>query len=318
MAATLARVLTTTFARRTVLAALGALALAGCAPSDSATTASSSAPGATASSGATTSAAPSSAAPGALPAECAVDKLALKMPGMLMIGTDNPAYSPWFLDNDPKNGKGFESAVAYAVAAKLGFAKDKVSWTTVSFNAATAPGPKTFDIDINQVSITDERKIALDFSSGYYDVTQALVTVKGSKIAAAKSIADLAGAKLGAQVGTTSYSTITDVIKPTAKPAVFNSNDDAKLALGNGQIDGLVVDLPTALYIAAADLKNGVVVGQFENTVGTPEQFGLVLDKGSKLTPCVSAAVDALRADGTLKTLESQWLTQAAGAPVLK
>jgi len=238
--------------------------------------------------------------------------------GVLTVATDKPAYPPWFESNNPANGKGYESAVAYAVAKQLGFAQADVVWTTASFNSVIAPGPKTFDVDINEVSITADRKKSVDFSSGYYDVTQAVVTIKGSKIAGAKSIADLKSAKLGAQVGTTSYSTITDVIKPTAKPAVFNTNDDAKLALSNGQIDGLVLDLPTALYEANADLKNGVLVGQFENNGGAPEQFGLVLDKGSALTTCVSKAVDALRADGTLKQLEQQWLTSAAGAPILK
>lgn len=293
---------------RLALTLLGGIALAvtGCAPAEAPATTTSAA-----ASGASASASASGAA-------CAKDTLALKKTGTLTIGTDNPAYEPWFSDNTPSNGKGFESAVAYAVAKQLGFAENEVTWVTVSFNAATAPGPKTFDFDINQVSITEERRKGLDFSSGYYDVTQALVTVKGSKIAGAKTIADLAGAKLGAQVGTTSYKTVTDVIKPTAKPAVFNTNDDAKLALGNGQIDGLVVDLPTALYLANADLKDGALVGQFANTSGTPEQFGLVLDLNSTLTPCVSEAVDALRADGTLKKLEEQWLTASAGAPVLQ
>lgn len=277
------------------------LAVAACAPTSSGTTST------TGSTGASTGA-----------DVCAPASLALKTPGKLTIATDNPVYEPWFVDNTPSNGKGFESAVAYAVAKQLGFASTDVTWTTATFNSVIAPGPKTFDVDINEVSITDERKKAVDFSTGYYDVTQAIVTIKGSKIANAKSIADLKGAKLGAQVGTTSYRTITDVIGPTQKPAVFNSNDDAKPALENGQIDGLVLDLPTALYEANSDLKDGLLVGQFENTGGTPEQFGLVLDLGSKLTPCVSRAVDALRADGTLKQLERQWLTSTAGAPVLK
>jgi len=248
---------------------------------------------------------------------CAKDALAVRTPGKLTIATDKPAYTPWFVDDKPSNGKGFESAVAYAVANKLGFTPAEVAWTVASFNSVIAPGPKNFDFDINEVSITDERKQTIDFSSGYYDVTQAVVTVKGSKIENAKSIADLKDAKLGAQVGTTSYDTIKNVIKPTQQPAVFNTNDDAKLALTNGQIDGLVLDLPTALFEANADLKNGVLVGQFANQGGTPEQFGLVLDKGSKLTACVTQAVDALRADGTLKQLEQQWLTSTAGAPVL-
>ena len=268
---------------------------------------------------ATTSAASPAAA--GLGAECAPTALRLHSVGKFTVATDDPVYEPWFVDNKPASGKGFESAVAYAVADRLGFAKTDVVWTQASFNSAIAPGPKTFDVDINEVSITAERAKAVDFSTGYYDVTQALVTVKNGKIAKAASIADLKSARLGAQVGTTSYATITDVIRPTARPAVFNTNDEAKLALANGQIDGLVLDLPTALYEASGGdnaLKNAALVGQFANGTGTPEQFGLVLDLKSPLTACVSKAVDSLRADGTLKTLEGQWLTASAGAPVLK
>jgi polar amino acid transport system substrate-binding protein len=237
-------------------------------------------------------------------------------PGKLTIGTDNPAYEPWFKDNKPANGQGFESAIAYQVAQRLGYTKEQVAWTSVTFNNAIAPGPKTFDFDINQFSITDERKQAVDFSSPYYLVRQTVITTKGSKIANATSLADLAGAKLGAQVGTTSYQAVTDIIKPTAKPSVFNSNDDAKAALENGTVDGIVVDLPTAFYMTGAELKDGVILGQLPQ-VGVPEQFGLVLDKGSKLTGCVSAAVDQLRQDGTLAVQEKTWLSDA-GAPELK
>jgi len=237
--------------------------------------------------------------------------------GVLTIGTDDPAYGPWFDNNEPSNGKGYEAAVAYAVADKLGYSQDKVEWVKVPFNKVIQPGCKNFDFDINQVSITDERKKAVYFSSGYYDVSQTVITVKGSKIAGAKSVADLVGAKLGAQVGTTSYGTITDVIKPTQAAAVFDTNDVAKQALSNGQIDGLVVDLPTAFYITAVDLKDGLIVGQFPAKAGG-EQFGLVLSKGSKLTKDVSAAVDALRADGTLAKIADTWLASTVGAPVLK
>ena len=237
--------------------------------------------------------------------------------GFLTIGTDDPAYTPWFDNNKPANGKGFESAVAYAVAKQLGYPASKVKWIKASFNTVIQPGKKSFDFDINEVSITPERAKAVDFSTGYYDVAQALITTTKSKIAKAKTIADLASAKLGAAVGTTSYSTITDVIKPKAKPAVFDTNDIATQALINGQIDGLVTDLPTAFYIAAASLKNGLIVGQFTPKTGS-EQFGLVLSKGSGLTKSVSAAVDALRAKGTLKKIAAKWLANTAGAPVLK
>jgi polar amino acid transport system substrate-binding protein len=286
-------------------AALVAAALSGCAPADSS------------SSTVTTGAA--GATPSSSAAACSKDQLKLKTPGKFTIGTDKPAYEPWFKDDAPENGQGFESAVAYAVAGKLGFAQGDVVWTRVAFDAVTQPGPKTFDVDINQVSITDERKQAVDFSSGYYDVAQALVTVKGSKIAAVKDLAGLKDAKLGAQVGTTSLDAIKNVVKPSAEPAVFNKNEDAATALGNGQIDGLVVDLPTAFYITGSEqVKNSTILGQLAGTGGSKEQFGLVLDKGSALTPCVTQAVDALRADGTLKKLEEQWLARSAGAPVLQ
>jgi polar amino acid transport system substrate-binding protein len=237
--------------------------------------------------------------------------------GKLTIGTDTPAYEPWFTDNKPDNGKGFESAVAYQVAQRLGYQQSDVVWAQVGFNNAIAPGPKKFDIDLNQFSITDERKAAVDFSSPYYLVRQTVITTKGSKIAGAKSIADLKGAKLGAQVGTTSYQAITDLIKPTAGPSVFNNNDDAKKALENGTVDGIVVDLPTAFYMTGAELDNGLIVGQLPQ-VGVPEQFGIVLDKGSPLTGCVSKAVDQLRQDGTLAVLEKTWLADTAGAPELQ
>jgi len=241
-----------------------------------------------------------------------------KTAGKLTIGADNPVYEPWFVGNKPQNGQGFESAVAYAVAQKLGYAQGDVVWTRVTFNDAIAPGPKKYDFDIDEFSITAQRKKAVDFSSPYYDVTQAVVTLDSSKIAGATTLAALKNAKLGAQVGTTSYEAVTEVIKPTTQPSVYNNNDDAVKALQNGQIDGLVLDLPTAFYVTSAELKNSKIVGQLPQTSGQPEQFGLVLDKGSALTGCVSAAVDALRADGTLKKLDDQWLAQVAKAPELQ
>ncbi|WP_030056580.1 MULTISPECIES: ABC transporter substrate-binding protein [Streptomyces] len=283
------------------LAALvAAAALSACAPQDSKSDAASGASG--------TAGTAAGCAPGAL---------ATRTAGMLTVGTDKPAYDPWFSEDKPETGKGFESAVAYAVAEKLGYPKEKVSWVVAPFGKATAPGAKDFDFDINQVSISDERKQAVDFSSGYYDVRQAVIALKNSKAAGAKSIADLKGAKLGAQVGTTSLDTITNTIKPSTQPAVFDSNDLAKAALKNGQVEALVVDLPTAFYITGAEVPEAQVVGQFESA-SQGEQFGLVLDKGSKLTGCVSQAVDALRADGTLAKLEKQWLSEAVSAPVLK
>ncbi|MFC4499243.1 MULTISPECIES: ABC transporter substrate-binding protein [Streptomyces] len=249
---------------------------------------------------------------------CAQGKLATETSGKLTVATDEPAYEPWFKDDKPANGEGFESAVAYAVAKRLGYDKSAVVWQSVPFNKAFAPGEKTFDFDINQVSISDERKNAVDFSSGYYDVRQAVIALKDSKAAKATSIADLKGLKLGAQVGTTSLDYIDDVVKPSQDAAVYAKNDQAKSALKNGQVDAVVVDLPTAFYITSAEVTDAKIVGQFENQGGTPEQFGLVLDKGSALTPCVTAAVDALRKDGTLAKIEQQWLSDAVDAPVLK
>jgi polar amino acid transport system substrate-binding protein len=221
------------------------------------------------------------------------------------------------VDNKPDNSQGFEGAVAYAVASKLGYDKANVVWTRVTFNNAIAPGRKTYDFDINEFSITDERKKAVDFSAPYYDVTQAVIALKTSKIAGARTIGALKDAKLGAQVGTTSYKAITDVIKPNAQPAVYNNNDDAKKKLEDGSIDGLVLDLPTAFYVTSAEIANSVIVGQLPQPSGQPEQFGLVLDKGSALTGCVSGAVDALRKDGTLASLETEWLAKVAGAAKL-
>jgi polar amino acid transport system substrate-binding protein len=277
-------------------AALILAALAACAPADE-----------TPSAGSSPSPSESACPPGGLDTKTA---------GKLTIGTDNPAYEPWFSDNKPANGKGFESAVAYQVAQRLGYPAANVVWTQVPFNNAIAPGPKTFDMDINQFSITDERKQAVDFSSPYYLVRQTVITIKRSRIDGATTIAALREAKLGAQVGTTSYKAITDLIKPTTKPQVFNTNDDAKKALQNGTIDGLIVDLPTAFYMTAAELDGGKIVGQLPQ-VGVPEQFGIVLDKGSPLTRCVSRAVDQLRQDGTLAVLEKTWLAGTGGAPEL-
>ena len=252
----------------------------------------------------------------AVSSTCKSGQLPTLTKGYLTIATDDPAYSPWFDNNTPSNGKGYESAVAYAVAQKLGYGTKRVKWVKASFDSVIQPGAKNFDFDINEVSITPERAKAVDFSSGYYDVTQALVTVKGSGIEKVKKIADLANAKLGAAVGTTSYRTITDLIKPKVTPAVYDTNDLAVAALKSGAIKGLILDLPTAFYIAAT-VDGAQLAGQFGAVAGG-EQFGLVLNKGSKLTGCVTAAVDALRGNGRLKTIEKKWLAQTGGAPFIK
>jgi polar amino acid transport system substrate-binding protein len=237
--------------------------------------------------------------------------------GVLTVGTSEPAFAPWVMDDDPTSGEGFESAVAYAVADQLGFDQDHVEWVRVTFDQIIAPGAKDFDFAINQVSITDERRANLDFSSSYYDTAQAVVTVEGSPVAGATSLAELAGARIGAMVGTTSAQIATESIAPTTPVQLFNDNDQVKQALTAGLVDAIVVDLPTALFLVAADLDAGVLVGQLP-TGDSPDQLGLVLDKGSPLTAPVTAAVDALREDGTLADLEATWLTESAGAPVLE
>ena len=237
--------------------------------------------------------------------------------GKLTIGTGNPAYEPWVVGDAPESGEGFEAAVAYAVAEKLGFKSEDVIWVRTTFDEAIAPGSKNFDFNLQQYSITDERKANVDFSSAYYETAQVVVTVATSPAASATSIADLKGYLLGAATGTTSYDAIGSVIKPTQKAQAFNSNDDAKAALTNGQVDAIVLDLPTALYASCCELDGGKIVGQLP-TAAKGDQFGLVLDKGSKLTAAVTKALDELRADGTLAKLEEKWLTADAGVPVLK
>lgn len=243
--------------------------------------------------------------------------LATVTAGKLTIGTGNPAYEPWVVGDKPESGEGYEAAVAYAVAAELGFAPEDVVWVRTSFDEAIAPGAKNFDFNLQQYSITDDRKKSVDFSSPYYETAQTVITVKGSKAAAAKSLADLKGLAIGAATGTTSFDAIEKVIKPTSGALVFNNNDDAKAALAAGQVDAIVVDLPTAFYLTAVELDGGLIIGQLEGAAAG-DLFGLVLDKGSKLTAKVSAAVDALKANGTLKKLQDQWLAGYAGAPVLK
>ena len=236
--------------------------------------------------------------------------------GKLTIGTGNPAYSPWVLNDAPEAGEGFEAAVAYAVAEKLGFAEEDVVWVRTTFDEAIAPGAKNFDFNLQQYSITEERKANVDFSSPYYETAQVVVTTEGSAAAGATSIADLQGYLIGAATGTTSFDAIASVIAPTQDALAFNSNDDAKAALTNGQVDAIVLDLPTALYASCCELDGGKIIGQLP-TAAKGDQFGLVLDKGSKLTAAVTKALDDLRADGTLAALEEKWLTADAGVPVL-
>jgi polar amino acid transport system substrate-binding protein len=257
----------------------------------------------------------------------AVDTLNLVNSGQLTVGTDNPAYPPWFGGTpakgskwkigDPTSGKGFESAVAYAVAQWLGFARSDVEWVYTPFNKAFAPGKKAFDFDINQISYNPARAKVVSFSSSYYDVNQSIVVNKGTSIASVRSIAGLRKYKLGAQLGTTSYQYIVDRIKPSSKPSVFPKNDAAVQALKNKQIDGLVVDLPTAFYVTAVQVPNGKILGQFPTQAGG-EHFGMVFQKGNSLVTCVNQALASLKKTGQLKRIQQKWLAKVVGAPVLR
>ncbi|HET6657961.1 MAG TPA: ABC transporter substrate-binding protein [Gaiellaceae bacterium] len=259
------------------------------------------------------------------PSPCAKDALQLVNDGKLTIGTDNPAYPPWFGGtpqgqwkiSDPESGKGFESAVAFAVAKEMGFTKDEVEWTVVPFNNSFKPGPKDFDFDINQISYTPKRAEAVDFSDSYYDVNQSVVALKDSKIANATTLADLKDATLGAPVGTTSYDYITENIQPSSQPQVYDTLDAGVAALKAKQIDGLVVDLPTAFFITAVQVPNGKIVGQFP-TIGSQEYFGMVLAKDSPLTECVNEGLAHLKDSGELAQIQQTWLSDKASAPVLQ
>jgi polar amino acid transport system substrate-binding protein len=309
--------------------ALTGMVLAACSGGASPTPAPSAAP--TAAPSAAPTAAPT-VAPTATPNACAPENLKTLAAGTLTIGTDNPAYSPYWLprdggnkppwttkySGDPTTGTGFESAVAYAVADKLGFTKDQVAWVAVKFDNSYAPGPKPFDFYLAQVSAKPERAKTADLSDGYYSLNQSLIAVTGTPIASAKSIADLKGYQFGAQAGTTSYDTIVNVIKPDKAPRVYDSNDAAIQALANKQIDGLVVDLPTAFYIVGSvQVDNGTIVGQFAPTGAEKEHLSLVLAKDSPLTSCVNQALAAMTEDGTLAKLTQEWMADKANAPVI-
>ncbi|HWM17133.1 MAG TPA: transporter substrate-binding domain-containing protein [Microbacterium sp.] len=237
-------------------------------------------------------------------------------PGKLTIATGEPAYFPYVIDDDPTSGEGFEAAVAYAVAEELGFAPEDVEWVRTTFEAAIAPGPKDFDINIQQYTITDDRKQNVDFSSPYYQASQGIVAIEGSAAEGVTSIADLKDLTLGAMVGTTSAQTIEEIVEPTVPAQIFNTNEDAKASLEAGQIDGLVLDLPTAYYATGVYIDNSFIVGELP-TAGIPDEWGFVLAKGSPLTERVTAAVDALRDSGRLQEITDEWLGSGAGVDKL-
>jgi polar amino acid transport system substrate-binding protein len=248
--------------------------------------------------------------------DCTPDQLETLKSGTLTVGTDKPAFPPYFEDDDPTNGKGFESATAYAIADQLGYEAADVEWTVVPFNASYAPGPKDFDFDVNQISITPKRAEQVDFSAPYYEAEQAVVALKDSDAAQATSLADLADANFGVQIGTTSLDAVNEVIQPSNDPQVFDTSNDVVSALKNGQVDAAVVDVPTAFYLTAVQVPEATTVGQFSAPGG--DQWGALLEKDSPLTDCVSAAIEELNSSGQLPEIEKQWMSEATNAPVLE
>jgi polar amino acid transport system substrate-binding protein len=294
--------------------------LAACAPQDDSSTATASDATSTASTPSATTTESGSGSPSASPTEAVALMTpectsALKNAGQLTVGTDKPAYDPWFQGNDPTNGKGYESAVAYALAERLGFTSDQVKWVTVPFNSSYKPGDKEFDFDINQITITPERAAVVDFSDSYYDGSQGIVALAGSDVTKATSIGDLASFKLGAQTGTTSLTAARDIVD---EPSVFEDTNVAKRELIAGQVDAIIADLPTAVFISGSEIKDSVVVGQFIDPNIGPDKFGMLFGKGDPLVVCVNAGLAALTADGTLDALQAQWLADYQAVPVLQ
>jgi polar amino acid transport system substrate-binding protein len=258
--------------------------------------------------GSTSSSSPSTASSGsASTASCSNSSIQkyLYTKGVLTVATDNPVFTPWFVSNKPTNGKGYESAVAYAIAAQLGFKPSQVMWVTEPFSSSYAPGPKKFDFDINEISYTPQRAQAVTFSTSYYDVQQAIVALKGSPIVTKHTAADLKKYLYGDQVGTTGLTYITNDIQPSAQPKVFDTLSEVSAALEAHRIDALITDTPTAQYMASAQLKHAVLVAQFPS-VG--EHYGLLFHLGNPLVNCVNKAIATLRANGTLQQLQQKYL----------
>ncbi|HVO54146.1 MAG TPA: ABC transporter substrate-binding protein [Solirubrobacterales bacterium] len=247
---------------------------------------------------------------------CTPESMETKTAGQLTVATDKPAYPPYFEDDEPANGEGFESAVAYAIGKQLGYPPAKIKWTVEPFDSSYAPGPKDFDFDVNEITITPAREKVVDFSAPYYRANQAVVALDGSEAAKAKSLADLKDTKIGVQINTTSLSAVEEEIQPSSKPEVFNNSGDVVTALKNGQVEAVVVDLPTALYLTAAQVENATVVGQFGGATG--EEWGALLAKESPLTGCISQAIEELEESGELEAITQKWMSQAAGAPELQ
>jgi polar amino acid transport system substrate-binding protein len=248
-------------------------------------------------------------------AACTPAKMETHSAETLTIATDKPAYPPYFENDEPENGEGFEGAVGYAIGEQLGYTKGQIKWTVEPFDSSYAPGPKNFDFDLNEISITPVREKAVDFSAPYYTAKQAVVALEGSEAAKAKTLADLKDTKFGVQINTTSLKAVEEFIEPSSKPEVFNSSGDVVTALKNGQVEAVVVDLPTALYLTEAQVENATIVGQFGNAEG--EEWGALLGHESPLTDCVTGAIEGLEESGELEKITQRWMSQAANAPEL-
>lgn len=248
--------------------------------------------------------------------ECTTGKTLAE--GTLTIGTGNPAFSPWVENDAPESGEGFEAAVAYAVARAMGFDNANVAWVRTSFDEAVQPGAKNFDFNLQQYSITEERKQTVSFSDPYYSTNQAIVGYADSAAVGATTVEALKELKFGVQSGTTSLQFLVDNIAPTTEPYVYDDNAAAKAALEAKQIDAIVVDLPTALYISAVEIEGSTVIGQFPASDGmAPDQFGLVFDLDNPLVDCVNAALQSIKDSGELATIEQTWLSENISAPVI-
>jgi polar amino acid transport system substrate-binding protein len=234
----------------------------------------------------------------------------------MTVATSDPAFPPYVIGNDPTNGKGFESAVAYAVADKMGFSQDKVDWTFAGFQQLFAPGDKNYDFALNQISITPKREQAVTFSDPYYEAANGVLVLKDSQFADATSLAELQDAKIGVQIGTTAGDQVENEIAPTQEVAVFDDTTASTTALANGQIDAHVTDLPTTLYLAAVKVAGGTVIGQLPGDTAA-DTWGLVLQKGNPLVGCVNQALTELKDSGDLQQITDQWMTQYTKAPVL-
>lgn len=247
--------------------------------------------------------------------ECTPEGLDTYKPGVLTVATDSPAYPPYFEDDDPSNGKGFESAVAYAIAGELGFTDSQVEWTKVPFNASYAPGQKKFDFDLNQISITAAREKVVTFSTPYYTANQAILVSKDSDLEDVTSLDQLKDVQIGVQIGTTSLDAVREEIDPSTEPKVFDSSNDVVTALKQGQVDAVVLDLPTAIYLRDAELEGSRVIGQFEAEGG--DQWGALMAKDSPIAACVNEAVDTLTESGRLQEITDKWMSESASAPKL-